>query len=144
MKKIMGLLFLFVTLLLIPILSLAQGIEERDLPLEKAPPRTDKEFQELRKDSIVFNGYINQTEVTVIPNAEVMGAVYYLCREKKEDLCADEQGVLFISGADSGHQVELIKKLDDAALNQTLLQFYLTHEKEYGGARRIIDINNSF
>jgi len=108
--------------------------EELDLPYESVQSEGNNRV----RDAIVFNGYVNSKEVTVVAN--VLGCVYNLCSERVDDFCSDEQGVLVISAADTGPIVDLVKKMDDAVDSQAMVQVYLTKRPYLSGVRRIVDV----
>ena len=129
---------LLISILLLPAISAA--VEESDLPPESAP-RSETDFLDERVETVVFSGYINSKEITVV--ADVMGAVFNLCKEKTDEYCSEEQGVLVVGGYESGKVINLIKKLDNASDNQVFVHIYLSKEPYYAGAKRIVDIKLS-
>lgn len=137
MKKITLLMLIAFSIILSPMVSKTQTIEEKDLPHEsdsRPVPDQDKKVE----PSIVFEGYVNSRDVTIVAN--VMGCVYYFCKEAKNDFCSDVEGVLIVSGAETGRVPEILKELDQALENQEKLMVKLSENGYYSGIRKIMDI----
>lgn len=137
MNKIAASILALFIFILNPI-PLVADIEESDLPPE-VDTRPIPKSEEIGEPTIVFEGYVNSRDVAVVAN--VMGCVYYFCRERQEGFCSDQEGVLIITGAETGREPELLKELDIALENQARLLIRLSSEGYYLGIRKIVDIN---
>lgn len=137
MKKVAILILTLIIFILIPLISSA--IEERDLPFETAPPIPESE--RIEEPSIIFEGYANSRDVTIIGG--VMSCVYYFCKKVEPDFCSDMEGVLVVTGAETGKIPEIIKALDVALSDQNKIMIKLSQSKYISGVRRIIDVKSS-
>lgn len=130
-------LIMFVSILMVfGFSALAYSQEEKDLPPEMAPPA--KMVQNEIVPSIVFTGYVNSKDVSII--AGVIGAVYNLCAEPVKEFCSDEQGILVVGPENTGKIPEMLKLLDEVIEKGAHVEVRLTQAKFFGGARRIMDV----
>jgi hypothetical protein len=122
-----------VAILLLVMPSIASTLEEEDLPSESAPSANI-----VHVETVTFTGYVNSKDVTIV--ADMLAAVYNFCRERDEEFCSDEQGVLVVSASEEGRVVDLIKKMDTAVDEEAMVLVYLSRRPYYGGIRRIMDV----
>lgn len=137
MKKILFFIILF-SLILIPFALNAAGESyiERDLPNESA--LLSKGEAQNTGPTLEFTGYLNSMDVTTIGG--VVARVYYFCGSEKNGFCSDEEGILVVSGADTGKILAILKALNGALENRLRLTVWLSGTRNIAGVKEIVDI----
>lgn len=135
MKRTLFFIVMLAGLLLIPAVS--APIEESTLGPEIAS-RPDPKADIGEEPTMLFHGYANSKDVTVVGG--VIGCVYYFCSKPGTDFCSDQEGILVVSGADSGKEPEMLKKLDVALENNNEVIIKLALENPLMGVKKILDV----
>lgn len=94
--------------------------------------------QEEKNETIKVQAFANDRNVVVIGN--VMGVTYNFCNEPKKEFCSDYQGILVVSGTDTGKIPEMLKTLDRALKTKDKVIIELTASEHYLGVREILDV----
>lgn len=131
MKKVLIAIFL----LLISAGLFASPYEEKDLPSEVGKPPVGVQMEE---PVITFEGYLNSKDVSIFGG--VMSCVFYFCKMAEEGFCSDEEGVLLVTGAETGKIPEMLKILDAASGNEKKLLIKLSDINYFAGIRKIVEI----
>lgn len=137
MKKIFLLIITLVVFLILPLVALA--FDEKNLPSER---QEKPKLAQAKEETVTFHGYANSRDVTLVGG--IMGCVYYFCKEAKKDFCSDTEGILMVSGSDTGKIPEMLKALDVALEKKNHISITLTKDPYFSGIRRILDISTSY
>ncbi len=133
MKKLI-LNIIMITLVLF-LAAPASAIQEVDLPQEKGQgpvvvPDTPDTY-------VIYDGYANSSDVTIVGG--VMGVMYYFCKQHSPEFCSDQEGVLLVSGGDTGKIPGILKLLDELMGGNTKVVVKLSKTKNFSGVPIIID-----
>ena len=128
MKK---LIYLVLLISFVSVSFIAAAIEESNLPQEE-----NRFKAEVPSESV--QGYANSKNIVMI--GSVMGVTYNFCNEPKKKFCSDHEGILIISGSDTGTIPRIIKTLDKALQDKNKIVVKFSVKDHFLGVREIIDV----
>jgi hypothetical protein len=135
-KRGIGMKKAVISILLLCIVSLLplgiKAYEEKNL----APDLSAKPNDE--NASVIIKGYANARNVVLI--GSVMGVTYHFCKEPKNDFCSDYEGIIVVSGSDTGHIPAMLRVLDDAMKSRENIIVKFSAEDHFMGVREILDV----
>ena len=134
MKKV---IFLFATITLIAAPISASAIEESDLPPEHGTPQQMEESG-AAKASHTIQAFANTKNVIMI--GSVMGVTYHFCKEPQKEFCSDNEGILVVSGSDTGRIPRILRTLDKAIETKEKVVVKLSPEDKFLGVMEILDV----
>jgi hypothetical protein len=132
MKRIIGIISLLI-LFALPIIAIA--FEETNLP-EERPIEIAK--NEKNQPSVTSQGYANSKNMVVVGG--VIGATYHFCNELTKKFCSDHEGILIVSGADTGRLPQMLKTLDKALRDNNKVIVKYSVDEHFLGVRQILDV----
>ena len=134
MKKIIW-LFVLLGLVITPVT--ANAYEENGLKPEVASG-PDPDLKNYVEKYSIFQGYTNSKDVTIVGG--VLGAVYYFCAKEAEGFCSDMEGIIIVSGADTGKEPEMLQKLDVSLDEKRAVAIKLSEGNKFMGVKKLLDV----
>lgn len=90
------------------------------------------------RPAFTFQGFANSRDVIIIGG--VMGVTYYFCKEQKSEFCSDNEGILIVSGSETGKVPDMLKLLDEAIKNDEMVIVTFSSADQIFGVFEILDV----